>query len=446
MRNLSQWLDYIETAHTQSIDMGLARVRKVYDRLSLNFSQSCIVTTAGTNGKGTTCRFVEQACLKAGYTVGVYSSPHIERFNERIRVQGVDASDTKLTYAFNKVDIAAKHFEGGEKISLSYFEYATLCALVIFAENKLDICLLEVGLGGRLDATNIIDADIGVITSIGLDHQEYLGNTTELIAAEKAGIIKHEQQVVIGYSNVHESVKTILNKFRNPVLEREKNFGIEKSTTTDNSQHAIKLRGWLKAKEQNYLFDLDKANIPAQNVMTAIATLQLIARHVSSNEPLLLASKDIQNLISEINMPGRLQTLSNKPKILLDVAHNEDSAKYLVNRIQQMPYKNIHIIIGMLKDKNIEKTITCLNAIDASWYCVDLPTSRGEKASRLVSSLEFHGQTSQSFENVKLALQQTVQGCGTNDMILVVGSFILASECMVAINELALESTIQGEN
>lgn len=447
MPNLSQWLKYIETAHTQTIDMGLARVSEVFDRLSLNFKNTCIITVAGTNGKGTTCRFIEQACLQAGYQVGVYSSPHIENFNERVRLQGHDVGDQHLSDAFARVHHAANSSEAGVPISLSYFEYATLCSLVVFSEANLDICILEVGLGGRLDATNIIDANIGVITSIGLDHQSYLGDTTELIAAEKAGIIKPAQQVVIGYANVHESVKAILKKNNSTFMVSEKDFGLvaSDSVNTDPRQCRKGLQGWINTSNQQIHFNLAEALIPPQNIMTALGTLQLIAKHFKCEETLVLAKDALVTLIPEVCMPGRLQTVSISPLIMLDVAHNEDSARYLVRRVQQMQYKHCHIVIGMLKDKNIEATIDCLADLNASWYCVDLPTERGEEAQRLAKAVAKHKQTSQSFGNVKLALEQAVHDYDTNDMILVVGSFILASSCMGALNELRLESTLQGK-
>lgn len=448
MRNLSQWLEYIETAHPHTIDMGLARVSEVLSRLSLNFKDTCLITVAGTNGKGTTCRFIEQACIQADFKVGVYSSPHIEKFNERIRLQGRDACDHSLSTAFSRVDQAAKHFKGGEPISLSYFEYATLCSLVIFADAKLDICLLEVGLGGRLDATNMLDADIGVITSIGLDHQNYLGETTELIAAEKAGIIKPNQRVVIGYSDIHESVKSILKTNNSRFLASEIDFGIERLEPANNSERPWKTTtiGWINIASQRLQFTLAEANIPAQNIMTAMATLQLISEHFTCKEPLVLATNELTNLIPSVSMAGRFQTLSYSPLIVLDVAHNEDSAKYLVSRVKQMQYNHCHIVIGMLKDKNIEATIDCLADLNASWYCADLSTERGEKAKRLTNAASKHKQNSQSFHSVKLAVEQAVHHYETNDMILVVGSFILASSCISTLNELGMKLTLQGKH
>jgi len=425
--------------------MGLARVSIVAKRLGLDFTNICVVTVAGTNGKGTTCRFIEQACLKSGYKVGLYSSPHIENFNERIRLQGLDAADSVLCDAFAQVHHTANHatndVESSEAISLSYFEYATLCALLIFSEANVDVCLLEVGLGGRLDATNIIDANIGVITSIGLDHQSYLGDTTELIAAEKAGIIKPAQKVVIGYADMHDSVKKILGNLNSKFTARDIDFGICDSSSQNGEQGEGLKSGWINILKKKQLIDLTRSCIPAQNIMTAIAALHFIAQHFGRSEPLLLTTTALHKLIPNVSMPGRLQTLCQSPHVVLDVAHNEDSAKYLVHQVKQIKYKKCHIIIGMLEDKNVEATIDCLAALDATWYCTDLPTKRGEKAPRLINAVNHHSQACEAFTNVKLALKQAINQYRTNDMILVVGSFVLAAECMSAINELAICST-----
>ncbi|GAB55281.1 dihydrofolate synthase [Glaciecola punicea ACAM 611] len=435
-RSLHDWLEYIESAHTQVIDMGLERVQKVFKRLSLDFAARCVVTVAGTNGKGTTCRFIEQACLHAEKTVGVYASPHISLFNERIRIGGLDVDDATLCAAFTKIYEAASGLKSHnndsvETISLSYFEYATLCALLIFAEKNVDVCVLEVGLGGRLDATNIIDANIGVITSIGFDHQSYLGNTLDAIAGEKAGIIKPAQRVVIGYSSMQDSVGKILTQFSIHTLLCEQDFGLiqSKSSAVASSLST----GWIRVDNTLEHFSLQHTQIPAQNVMTAIATLHFIAQFFAHSEPLLLQHKTLEALINKVNVPGRFEVVSQSPYIILDVAHNEDSAKYLLWRLQQKQFNQCHILIGMLKDKNIEATIEQLISVNAQWYCVDLPAPRGEKADRLQKALHSLNKKSETFNDVPTALKRCVQECQTGDIILVVGSFILASNFMQAL-------------
>jgi dihydrofolate synthase/folylpolyglutamate synthase len=430
LRTLNEWLKFIESAHIQDIDMGLERVRNVYNRLALDFSSKCVISVAGTNGKGTTCRFIEQASLLANKRVGVYASPHIEQFNERIRLDGIDVTDANLCAAFAQVYNAANgnRSQNEKPITLTYFEYATLCALYLFAHSDIDICILEVGLGGRLDATNILDANIGIITSIGLDHQSYLGNTTEAIAGEKAGIIKAAQQVVIGYENMHETVKAVLETFSNRALLCGEDFGI-------THMHAG-IIGWIDINGTLQKFSLVKAKIPPQNIMTSIATLKLIAEYFQSPQPLLLPVTTIDSLIEKVGLAGRFETINQAPLIILDVAHNEDSAEYLVTKMQQQDYNNCHIVIGMLKDKNIEGTIARLSLLNAKWYCVDLPTPRGEKSHRLATAVDKYQQKHLQFEKVSSALQQAVDDHRTNDIILIVGSFVLASLCLQELKQI----------
>lgn len=408
--SLAQWLDYIENTHHKNIDMGLTRSRKVFVDLGVDFSQSCVVTVAGTNGKGTTCRFIEQACLAAGLRVGVYASPHIESFNERIRINGDDVGEADICAAFTTI-----HSTKADT-SLTYFEYATLAAFYLFAQQPLDVVIIEVGLGGRLDATNIVDANIGIITSIGLDHQAYLGNTTELIAAEKAGIVKPHQRVVIGYAPVHESIKDIVEFQKVEVLFKGEHF-------SDNSIYL--------SEADTVSFDISEAKIPQQNVMTAIAGLRCIAKHLGADEPLLVKQSSLQSLIQTVNMPGRLQVLSDAPSIVLDVAHNEAAAKLLVHNLQLKDFNKCHIVIGMLKDKNIESTINELLALKpATWHCIDLPSDRGEKAQRFADYLQSQGHSSHCYQTFAPALQAAKAAALKNDLILVVGSFVLASQCM----------------
>ena len=490
MRTLPEWLEYIEHAHTQEIDMGLSRTRQVFSRLcaltNSNLSNACVVTVAGTNGKGTTCRFIEQACLTAGKTVSVYASPHIEVFNERIRVNGANVPDSEICDAFALVyqatkspeldvsaDVDTNQYQDAD-ISLSYFEYATLCAFVIFAKANVDVCVLEVGLGGRLDATNIIDANIGVITSIGLDHQAYLGDTKELIAKEKAGIVKQGQTLVVGYKDRQRSVDNIIAQYKLNTLLAGRDFDIEPSRDLEgNQQQRGDSQGWVKLQNTHHRVNLKNALIPPQNVMTGIAVLLSISRYFDNNnskvlDPFLVSFSQLQQLINQVSMPGRFEiietsVLQTTQTLILDVAHNEDSAKYLVHKLNTFitdkqllaPDLACHIIIGMLKDKNVEATIDCLAdkiQIDkCDWYAVDLPSQRGEKARRLSDAIKKNGgsvscytydheaidDTNNETVNcaVKAAFSAAIDSAHANDIILVVGSFILASELMREIKQ-----------
>ncbi|MGB3726575.1 MAG: bifunctional tetrahydrofolate synthase/dihydrofolate synthase [Glaciecola sp.] len=422
--SLEQWLAYIEQTHHQSIDMGLSRCEAVFNRLNVNYHNATIVTVAGTNGKGTTCRFIEQACIKAGLSVGVYASPHIERFNERIRLKGQEVSNADICHAFCAIEDAR-----GD-ISLSYFEYATLAALYLFsspqadsvnsAVQALDVIVIEVGLGGRLDATNIVDAHIGVITSIGLDHQAYLGDTTALIAQEKAGIIKPNQYVVVGYEQAHQELLDIANKQAQHIWLRGQDF----------NDHSITING------HTFSFDTRTSLIPTPNVMTAITVLHAIALHRDLAFPLMLSESDLQGLIGTVNMPGRLQIIKQSPTVVLDVAHNEAAAKLLAKQMSSFDYQRCFIVIGMLTDKNVETTIDELSRlVPVKWYCTDLPSDRGEKASRFVQKIASIEQHAEAFSSVEDALRLAQQDATNNDLILVVGSFIVASECMQLIHK-----------
>ncbi|MFW8589355.1 bifunctional tetrahydrofolate synthase/dihydrofolate synthase [Glaciecola sp. 2405UD65-10] len=411
--SLPQWLAYIENTHHQSIDMGLGRINRVFNELAIDFSKVCVVTVAGTNGKGSTCRFIEQACLKAGLSVGVYSSPHITAFNERIRINGQDLPDESICSAFMAIEKAK------QDISLTYFEYATLAAFYSFAQAKLDVIVIEVGLGGRLDATNIVDANIGVITSIGLDHQSYLGNTTNDIAREKAGIIKPHQELIIGYAPVHESVLKVIQQHQVNVRYRTIDFD-------DTS---------LQITEQKRLaFDISDAHIPHPNVMTAISAISCIAQYFNKPEPILLNESEMQSLINTVSMPGRMQILSENPYIILDVAHNEAAAELVVKKLQQMHFSRCHIVVGMLSDKNIEATLGVFRQLNVeTWHCTDLPTERGEKAARFAQYLSPLNEQCVCHLSVQDALNAALETATVNDLILVVGSFIVAQECMKAL-------------
>lgn len=460
--SLSDWLSYIEKAHVKNIDMGLGRMQKVLSALNLKYSDTCIVTVAGTNGKGTTCKFIERACFSAGLSIGLYSSPHIQCFNERIKVNEQYANDIDICNAFEVVREAAKTADNGAEISLTYFEYATLCAFVIFAEATLDLWVIEVGLGGRLDASNVIDADIAIITSIGLDHQDYLGDTEDDIAAEKAGIIKANKKVVVGYPNAHQSLLQIANNRSDELLLCGKDFGLKMGqNNTVQAWFSEQLEiGTTCLRTNRGLVDVTEAKMPQQNLATALAALRFIVNHFAIKKPPIKNGADLQAnmfsaqnltfLIARTQLPGRFEIVQQSPMIIVDVAHNKAACELLSQRLKSLLMKRghgkVHLIIGMLKDKNIEDCIDTLFHLSANWYCVDLPSERGEKAQRFQQYIEklykasklssntkdTHANAVKSYEQVKQALSDAIDNYSSDDIILVVGSFVLASEFMLA--------------
>ena len=429
--SLSDWLTYIEQAHTKEIDMGLSRTKDLVKRLNIDFTEQFVVTVGGTNGKGTTCALIEQICLHAGLTVGVYSSPHLVDFCERIRLNGNLISQSMLCEIFEQIDNSRKDPVQG-LIDLTYFEFATLAALKAFSNQKVDVVLLEVGLGGRLDAVNVIDTDVAVITSIGLDHQAWLGDTKEKIAFEKAGIFRTKKPAIIGEETPQKSMLERAEQIGAKLICRGEHF------TFDEASDLISIQG--------QQFSTKNAKIPKQNVATALAAVNELSHtvfaksdNVVSNKlktayPFLAITSDIQAIIDKTQLLGRHHILRQQKigeccAIILDVAHNEDSALQLSRLIRTYSFDTCHIVVGMLKDKNIEISLQVFSDINAHWYCAALPTNRGEKAERLVravqSSTELNTNSKiEPFESVDLAFKQALSNAQANDIILVMGSFL----------------------
>ncbi|MFQ3206995.1 MAG: dihydrofolate synthase/folylpolyglutamate synthase [Glaciecola sp.] len=428
---LSDWLTYIEQAHTKEIDMGLSRTEDLVNRLQIDFTKQYVVTVGGTNGKGTTCALIEQICLHAGLTVGVYSSPHLVSFRERIRLNGHQITEVMLCDIFEQIDLSRKD-PSQKLIELTYFEFATLAALKAFSAQKVDVVILEVGLGGRLDAVNVIDADVAVITSIGLDHQDWLGDTKEKIAFEKAGIFRANTPAIIGEEQPQQSMLDYAQQIGAKLVCRGKDFFFNEAT------NLISIQG-----EQ---FSAENAKIPKQNVVTALAAVNALSQKVFSGEanvlsrklttafPFLSATKDIQAIIDKTQVLGRHHILRQQQKgkccaVMLDVAHNEDSALQLSRLIRTYAFTTCHIVVGMLKDKNIEVSLQTFSDIQAHWYCSTLPTARGERAERLVRAVNSSAQLNEkskveAFDSVGMAYKQALTNAKVNDIILVMGSFL----------------------
>jgi len=313
-KNLDEWLCYLETIHNTEIDLGLSRIRKVAKHLNIDFSFACVITVAGTNGKGTTCAFLENALLgetlneqvtpDQKQSVAVYSSPHIEHFNERLRINKCDIDDKSLINAFEQIELARKD------ISLSYYEYTTLAAFLVLMAVKPEVIILEVGLGGRLDATNIIDANVAVITSIDIDHQAFLGNNRETIGFEKAGIMRANQHVIIGDPDAPCSVLDHANNINNLVsssVKEQENNKI-KVRNKNFSTRNYKAQSWQwqcfesTNKDDETLFCLNnlvKTHIPQDNVATALMVLKQLG--------VTLTSAKVNAIIEQTKVAGRTE-------------------------------------------------------------------------------------------------------------------------------------------
>ncbi|CAM4090105.1 bifunctional tetrahydrofolate synthase/dihydrofolate synthase [Shewanella aquimarina] len=409
--SLNDWLTHLIAIHPTEIDMGLGRVSAVARTMGLDsLAGTKVVTVAGTNGKGTTCAMIEAIMRQAGLRVGVYSSPHMLKYNERVRIDGLDASDEALIEAFCAIDAAR-----GD-ISLTFFEYATLAGLYLFKQAGLDLVLLEVGLGGRLDATNIIDADIAVITAIDIDHQEYLGDTRELVGREKAGIMRAGRPVVIGDADLPASVVDYAESIGAKMLRVDQEFSYQASETD-----------WrFKAAEPSHLSlsGLPLPSLPLANAATALAVVQQLMCQQFETEQARIA---IATGLKEAKLAGRLEVVSEQPKIILDVAHNPHAASYLADRLRAYEGRRIFALCGMLKDKDCRAVLSLLDDQVHAWYLTDLNCERSAKAQDLLSYLS-GDKAAYSFASVEQAYQALKPEIGQSDVVIVFGSFYTVAE------------------
>ena len=403
---LATWLSYLEHLHSKTIDLGLARVSEVAQRMAVMKPAPFVFTVAGTNGKGTTCRALESVLMAAGYKVGVYSSPHLVRYTERVRVQGEELAELAHTTSFAEIEAAR-----GE-ISLSYFEFGTLSALWLFQQARLDVVILEVGLGGRLDATNIVDADVAVVTSIALDHTDWLGPDRESIGREKAGIFRPGKPAVVGEPDMPLTIAEVASEKGARLLRRDVDW-----------QYDASEQGWSFRDRQGALSDLPLPQVPLPNAATAIAALR--ASGLKVNEQAL--RDGVQNAM----LPGRFQIISDAPRTILDVAHNPHAAAYLAGRLKTLSKTGrVLAVIGMLHDKDIAGTLANLQTEVDDWYCAPLEGPRGATAEQLLE----HLRTGKVYISVAQAWHAAMADARPEDTVLVCGSFHTVAHVMEEID------------
>lgn len=417
---LLDWLAYIERVHTRPIDLGLERVRSV--SRALGQSQTVpIITVGGTNGKGSTCAMLESMLRHAGYRIGLYTSPHLLRYNERVRVDGSAVGDEDLCSAFAAVDKAR-----GET-GLTYFEFGTLAAWQVFSGRCLDAVILEVGLGGRLDAVNIFDADCAVLTSVDLDHMEYLGPTREDIGFEKAGIFRAACPAVIGDASppkrllehakaVGASLQLIGRDFGYVPQDRQWQYW---STIGGTLQRRSGL-AWPALRGANQLL----------NASVALAALDALGRQLP------VSMQDVRRGLAELDLPARFQVLPGRPAVVLDVAHNPQAAGVLAANLGDMSFAaRTWAVFGMLRDKDIAGVVRQMQGRVDRWLVCSLDGPRAAAAEDLADVLRSAGvaeSTVECFPEPGDAYRAARDRADENDRIVVFGSFLTVAGVMRA--------------
>ncbi len=415
--SLSQWLSHLESIHPSAIDMGLERVKSVANAMGIHLNDSLLITVAGTNGKGTTCRLLEQAMLVQGKTVAVFSSPHLVSYCERVRLNGELAEENAFCRAFELIEKAR-----GD-ITLTYFEFGTLAAMKMMQDWGVDVAVLEVGLGGRLDATNILDPDLAIITTIDLDHQDWLGDTREAIAREKAGIMRKNGKAVIGELLPPDSLREIASELNVEGRWAQQDFFTVKNDTIDNSPSPSRTWDW-KGKHSEFS-QLPYPHIPLQNVATALAALELL--------DLLPDETAIKQIIANTRLPGRQQEISHNPLVVVDVAHNPQATKAMQEWLTHYPASKIRVVVGMLKDKSIVETLAPLSSLNAQWYLASTSGPRGCDAGVLAGALldaQLDKSCTQTFFDVTTAYKAARNDYHEGELILVFGSFVTVAEVL----------------
>ena len=408
MKTLQDWLDFCERLHPVTIDMGLDRVRQVADRLELRFDCP-VITVAGTNGKGSTCAMLEAILLESGYRTGVYTSPHLVHFEERCRLSGQSASASELAEAFAAVDAAR-----GE-VSLTYFEFSTLAIMWLMSRAKLDAVILEVGLGGRLDAVNIVDADCAVITSIDLDHMAILGHDRETIGREKAGIMRTGHPVVVSDPVPPQSVLDQAEVLGADLWR----FGRDFNFSGDKQQWSWAGRG---RRYAGMAYPALRGANQLVNASGVLAALEALRARIP------VTAQAVRNGLAMVELPGRFQIVPGQPTLVLDVAHNPHSVAALAENLDAMGfYPTTHAVFGAMADKDLQPMLVRIGPLVDRWYFTDLPLPRAASAAELQQAWQTQNtrkDVTSSVHNAPLAaLQAAVDAADPADRIIVFGSF-----------------------
>jgi len=404
---LDHWLSFIQEQHVKDIDMGLDRMNLMIDRLELRGSSHKVITVAGTNGKGSTCVAIEQLLISHGLKVGTTLSPHVFRFNERIRVQGQELSDEDICGSFETIE------EVRNGLPLTYFEFSSLAALVTFDRASLDIVILEIGLGGRLDAFNAIDADIAVITSIGYDHQEFLGDSLEEIGAEKAGIFRPEQRVVLG-ANMPASVYRLSEANQC----RQSSFGIDFGISQTAKEE------WDYKSNELEIESIQLGSLSAHNLSLGIEVTKRITK---------LDPQVVLECLPRVKLQGRMsELLLDEHRYLFDVCHNSQGVDFLIDELALRNIEPDFVICGMFRNKDHAQVYLKMSKrIKAKWILIDTQGARGFGSNQLKEAMEVEELCLAHFDDARNYIKQVAEFPST---VLAFGSFNVVEQACNSMN------------
>ncbi len=382
---LEEWIEWQCNLHSTNMDFNLSRIKQVAKKLNIHKTKSAVFTVAGTNGKGSTVAILESILIENDFKVGSYTSPHLVKFNERIKINKTPASTEEICFAFETIE------EARGKITLTFFEYSTLAAFLIFSKKDLDVVILEVGLGGRLDAVNIIDPDISIITNIGLDHTAILGDDLEQIAYEKSGIMRKNKHTIVGYDTPHMSIK-------------KNSKAVGSNLHILNEQYSYKVlsdKNWLFSNSDNVKIEYDNPGINGiiqiNNAATAIQAIYCCKK--------IILDKEKTNLgLRKATILGRFQIENTSPMTILDIAHNEQSVEKLLENLEiYYPNNRLHAVFAILQDKDVDKILNILKGKFMSWHISNSKNERGLDVNVLKKNSFFITEKANVYDSIEKA-------------------------------------------
>jgi dihydrofolate synthase/folylpolyglutamate synthase len=412
---LADWLTYLESLHPKTIALGLERVAQVKQRLDLQ-SGFPVITVGGTNGKGSVCAMLESMLHAAGYRVGCYTSPHLLHYNERVRIGKQQAGDAELCASFAQIE------QVRGDIPLTYFEFGTLAAVQCFIAHRVDVAILEVGLGGRLDAVNVFDNDCAVIASVDIDHTDYLGDTREAIAYEKAGIMRAGRVAICADADVPQAIRAHARQIGAELWCIGGEFGFTPHQGQWDYRGKVGSRNALPYPALRGAYQLGNAS-------AALAALDVL------KDRLPVGMEAVRRGLTEVNLAGRFQFVPGKPALILDVAHNPHAARSLAQNLAGLPpCPHTYAIFAMLKDKDMAGVAAALGSSIDTWLLAGIAAPRGATAGELAQALQqggVHGEIL-TFDSIAAAVSYAYKAAGENDRIAAFGSFYTVAEVMAA--------------